>query len=306
MPFGELHHPNQNHLNTVLTSRRMLRVHHEVPDLAALRKEGFVADMHFHTAYSHDCKTPVKDIITHARKLGIWVAFTDHNRIGGVLEARKYKEAPVIPGIELCSKEGKEVLAYFRDDKALERFYDERIAPGLKEKNALRSSRTPYRMAELLRWLSVVQCLVVLPHPFAPQPRRSYGFFNRRKNLLPSVDAIEVFNANVTRRANLAAGGWMLGLSAGASGGSDGHQLKWLGRAVTVSGARTPREHLEAIRCGAVTIHGRELKPAERAFNYAQTTVRAKIEKGVKGGLRKAASFPRRAAALPGKALRQL
>lgn len=259
------------------------------------QERGFLADMHFHTEYSHDCKTPVGEIVREARKLNIFVAFTDHNVIGGVLKARKYKNAPVIPGIELCSKEGKEVIAYFWDDRELERFYTTRIAPGMKEKNALRSSRTPYQMCDLLRWLSVEPCITTLPHPFAPQPRRSYGFFNRRKRLLKNVDAIEILNTNITRRGNLGAAGWALSLDKGATGGSDGHRLKWLGRAVTVSTARSVKEHLLAIKEGAVEIYGLELKPGERALNYAQTTVRTKIEKGVKGGIQKGFSLPRRA-----------
>ncbi len=269
-----------------------MRLRTVLPDEARGR---FVADMHFHTAYSHDCRTPVKAIIEEARKKGLWVAFTDHNVIGGVLEARKFKDAPVIPGIELCSKEGKEVIAYFADDKKLEQFYNKRIAPGLKDKNALRSSRTPFRMSDLLDWLSHEPCLVVLPHPFAPQPRRSYGFFKRRQELLEHVHAIEGFNAMVTRKGNLTATGWAVSLGLGLSGGSDGHQLKWLGRVVTASDARTVHGHLDAIRRGEATITGLELTQRQRALNYAQTTVRNKVAKGVKGGLKKGVSLPGRA-----------
>lgn len=266
-----------------------------IPNLKKL-EEFFVADMHFHTAYSHDCTTPVKDIINLARKRGIHVAITDHNRIGGVLEARKFKDAPIIAGIEICSKEGKEVIAYFYDDKELEKFYDERLRPSLKEKNAMRSSRTPFSMQQLLTWLSEYECVRHLPHPFAPQPRRSYPYFNRKMNkwMLNKVDSIEVFNANVTRKGNLAALGWSVHLSKGGAGGSDGHDLKWLGHGITISKAASVKEHLDNIKSGAIEVQGVELKPKERVWNYATTTVKTKLSKGVSGGIKKGLSLPRK------------
>lgn len=275
----------------------MLRVDHEVPDLKALRKLGFVADMHFHTSYSHDCKTSVKDIVAKARKLGIWVAITDHNRIGGVLEARKYKNAPVIPGIELCSKEGKEVIAYFYKDTDLKRFYDTRIAPWLKDKNALRSSRTPFRIKDIMLWLEQERCVIHMPHPFAPHPRKAYPFFRRQRHkpLLKGFDSIEVLNCFEPCKHNLSALGWAVQLDKGVAGGSDGHMLNALGSSVTVSKARSVKQHLDNIKRGHVHIVGIELKPHQRALNYAKGTVATKFERGFTGGIKKAARFPKKA-----------
>lgn len=265
------------------------------PDLSALTRGGFVADMHFHTRHSHDCETPVTEIVRRARQLGIHVALTDHNVIGGVLEARRFKDAPVIPGIELCTREGKEVIAYFSDGGRLEEFFDRHVRPRLKEKNSLRSSRTPLRMEELLPLLRDEECLVHLPHPFGPHPRRSYNYFRRREHLLSCVDSIEIFNPNVVRRGNLCALGWAEQAGKGVGGGSDGHLLKWLGHAVTVSKASTPEEHLKLMAKGRVEVYGVEMKPHERALNYAATSVRTKLTRGVTGGIRKGLSFPRRA-----------
>lgn len=275
----------------------MVHLDFEIPNIPLLKDKGFVADMHFHTQYSHDCLTPVKVIIDKARKLGIWVAFTDHNQIGGVLEARKFKDAPVIPGIEICSKEGKEVIGYFYDDTQLEEFYNKYILPNLKDKNALRSTRTPYRMADILAWLEQYECVIHLPHPFAPQPRKSYPFFSRptRSHLLENVDSIEVFNPNVVRRGNLSSLGWAVQLRKGAAGGSDGHRIKWLGSVVTCSKAKTMHQHLDNIKKGEARIYGVELRPHERAINYAATTVRNKIRRGVRGGIKKGLSLPRKA-----------
>lgn len=262
-------------------------------------RRGFVADMHVHTAYSHDCDTPVKEIVALARKRGIWVALTDHNRIGGVLEARKYKDAPVIPGIELCSREGKEVIAYFWDDERLESFYERRIAPYLKEKNALRSSRTPLPLADIIDFLSAEECVIHLPHPFASQPRRIYSYLSRRSSLLAQVHSVEALNGMQTRRANLSSLGWAVSLGKGVAGGSDSHDLNVLGQVVTVSKATTVKEHLRLVANGRVEIIGTELKGRQRVWEYASTTVRTKLTRGVTDGIRKGLS-------LPGKASRRI
>ncbi|MBR9703401.1 PHP domain-containing protein, partial [Candidatus Woesearchaeota archaeon] len=92
------------------------------PDLARLQEKYFVADMHFHTKYSHDCNTPVKKIIALAKELDIYVAITDHNRIHGVIDAYKTAEGRkrIIPGIEVTTKEGKDILLWFYEFKDLE------------------------------------------------------------------------------------------------------------------------------------------------------------------------------------------
>ncbi len=274
----------------------MFTVDYSPPDLKALRSQGFVADMHFHTAHSHDCRTPVKDVVMKARRLGIHVAITDHNKIGGVLEALKYKDAPIIPSIEICTREGKEVIPYFYDARQLEEFYNKRLAPFLKEKNALRSNRMRIRMADLLDMLEDEECVIHLPHPFAPQPRRSYNYLSskRRADLLAKVDTIEAFNQTVTRRANLSALGWAVQLGKGIAGGSDGHLLRRMGCGVTVTHAASVEEHLVAIRKGEASVVGKELRPHERVID-AQVLVRNKISNGVAGGLKKGITFPARA-----------
>ncbi|RME31847.1 PHP domain-containing protein [Candidatus Woesearchaeota archaeon] len=245
-----------------------VKVDYTEPDLAVLKEEGFVADMHFHSEHSHDCQTPVKDIIKLARRRGIHVALTDHNKVSGVAESLKYKDAPIIPGVELCSREGKEVITYFADAQQLLDFYDRRVKPWLKNRNAgIRGSRTDIPMRSLIDMLAAEDCIVHLPHPFGPQPRRSYPFFTRktRRGFLKHVHSIEVFNAALTRRANLSALGWAVQLGKGIAGGSDGHTLSALGKGVTVSKATNISGHLKAIKAGTVHVAGQELKQRERA-----------------------------------------
>lgn len=272
----------------------MYAVDYARPDFAALKGK-FVADMHFHSEYSHDCSTPLVDIVKHVRKAGIAVAITDHNRIGGSLAASRFKDITVIPSIEICSREGKDVIPYFYDVGHLQEFYEKRLAPKLKEKNALRTSVTPFTLPELLQLLAEEQCVVSLPHPFAPGPRHSHKFFEQRHALAVQADAIEAFNATMTRRANLAALGWAVQLQRGVVGGSDGHQLKRLGSGVTAAHATTVEEFLDAIRDKRASVHGLELRPAQRVFDYANTSVKTKIKNGVAGGLKKGFAFPMKA-----------
>lgn len=262
-----------------------MKVDYEVPDIPVLAKRRFVADMHFHTSHSHDCQTRVKEIVTLARKLGIHVAFTDHNKVAGVAEALKYKEAPVIPGVEMCSVEGKEVVAYFHDARQLLDFYERRIRPWMRERNAgIRGSRTEIPFRTLIDMLSDEECVTYLPHPFGPQPRRSYQFLSRktRRDLLGRIDAIEVFNMALTRRSNLSALGWAVQLGKGIAGGSDGHHLKWLGCGVTASKATSVEEHLKAVKRARVHVVGRELQQHQRV-GIAQQVLNSKLRTSFQG-----------------------
>jgi hypothetical protein len=232
------------------------------------------------------------DIIKLARKLGIAVAITDHNQVGGALEAARFKDVTVIPAIEICTAEGKEVIPYFYDAGQLQEFYERRLAPFMKEKNALRSNRTSVGLKELLAMLDEEECIVSLPHPFAPQPRQSYRYLSRSHELVAQVDLIEAFNQMMTRRANLAALGWAVQLHRGVVGGSDGHTLKRLGGGVTVTQATTVAEHLDLLTKGETHIYGTELKAHQRMLSYASTTVRNKIQNGVATGFKKGLRLP--------------
>lgn len=258
-----------------------MKVLFEEPDLQQL--SGFVADMHFHSDHSHDCQTPVKEIVRLARQKGIHVALTDHNKVSGIAEALKYKDAPIIPGVEICSREGKEVIAYFFSARQLLDFYDRRIAPWMKNRNAgIRGSRTDIPMRSLIDMLAIEECVIHLPHPFAPQPRRSYAFFSgkRRRSFLEHAHSVEVFNSALTRRANLSALGWAVQLEKGIAGGSDGHTLEAMGAGVTVSQAQTVRGHLKAVAEGAVLVVGKEMKQHQRVA-YMKNVFTSKLRSGL-------------------------
>lgn len=265
----------------------------ELPEVSSL-KNRFVADMHYHTHHSYDCRTPVKKIVKQAEALGIAVAITDHNSIAGVLEAYELG-ATVIPGIEICTKEGKEAIAYFYSVRDLENFYNTHLLGFINKKNPLRSSKTGISMHYLLELLQKERCIIHLPHPFAPGPRGSYAFFMKYPELLSMVDSIEVFNEMMSRKTNLAALGWASQLRKGVAGGSDGHILPRLGKGLTVSRASSYQEHLDAIKDRRVEVFGTELKALQRVLTFARGTGRTKLQDGVLHGFRSGISFPKRA-----------
>lgn len=105
----------------------------EKPDLRSIKDSGKIcADMHFHTHYS-DSYTQTKDVIRLAAKSGVGVAITDHNQIGGVLDAVEMKsDVLVIPGMEVSTSDGPHILVYFYSWRDLKTFWDERIKDNIQ------------------------------------------------------------------------------------------------------------------------------------------------------------------------------
>jgi DNA polymerase III alpha subunit len=87
------------------------RIQFERPNLAELKKENTVVDLHFHSYYSDGFNT-VETIAKKAHELGIGIAITDHNEIRGAVEIDGYQDIFSIPGIEMTSREGTHVLIY--------------------------------------------------------------------------------------------------------------------------------------------------------------------------------------------------
>ncbi|MEA4977435.1 MAG: PHP domain-containing protein [Methanomassiliicoccaceae archaeon] len=98
------------------------------PDVALTVSSGKTcADMHFHTHYS-DSYTQTKDVVRLAVDRGVGVAITDHNQIGGVLDAMEMKsDAFIIPGMEVSTSDGPHILTYFYSWRDLKAFWDNHI-----------------------------------------------------------------------------------------------------------------------------------------------------------------------------------
>lgn len=195
-------------------------------------------DLHLHTLASRDCLTDPEEVLARARAAGLdRIAITDHDRIGAALEMARRHPERVVPGEEVRTEEGVDVIGlYLREE----------IPRG-----------TPAR--ETCRRIREQGGLVYLPHPYAPGKGGSGAL---AEELAPLSDVIETFNARIhrqelNRRARDLAE--RHGLPGGA--GSDAHSLGEVGRARVrlAPHENRPEALLEALRRG--TVEGTESPP---------------------------------------------
>jgi len=144
----------------------------------ALReRDWIVADLHLHTSWSHDCSTEVDELLDQAEAQGLGaIAVTDHNVLGGALEAverARGRPLVVIPGEEVKTADQGEVIGLF---------LREEIPRGLS-------------FAETVSAIRAQGGLVYLPHPFdrlhaVPSPATLHRH-------LAEIDVLEVYNARL-------------------------------------------------------------------------------------------------------------
>ena len=193
-----------------------------------------VADLHMHTSWSHDCSIDVDELLDHARAEGLGaIAVTDHNVLGGALEAAERargRDLIVIPGEEVKTDGQGEVIGLF---------LREEIPRGLS-------------FADTIAAIRDQGGLVYLPHPFdrmhaIPDPLTLHRH-------LAEVDVFEVYNARLlfegyndeaarfARKYNLVAGA-----------GSDAHVLPGVGTgALRMRRFEGPEEFLLSLRSAEV------------------------------------------------------
>ncbi len=166
-------------------------------------KEGRLRiDMHMHTQASFDCLSDPGKVIAAASARGVQrIAITDHNKLATASEMAKAFPDSVIPGEEVKTKEGIDVIG----------LYIEELIP----------KGTPAR--EVCRLVKDQGGLVYLPHPYA---RGKGGSGRYAEELAPLVDIIEVFNArlhpgHLNDRGEELADRW----SKPRGAGSDAHML---------------------------------------------------------------------------------
>ncbi len=169
----------------------------------------WTVEFHCHTYRSADSLVLPGALLAACRQRGIdRVAITDHNRLGGAQEAAGIDPARVILGEEIMTTQG-ELLAFF---------LREEIPAGL----------TPM---ECIRELRRQDAFISVSHPFDTTRHGSWRP-DDLEQILPLVDALEVFNARTLsdapnrRAADLAQRAHLLGTS-----GSDAHTTLELGRA---------------------------------------------------------------------------
>ncbi len=235
------------------------RVEFEKPDLPALTRQHTVVDMHFHSRYS-DGLNYVRSIARRAADFGIGIAMTDHNTIKGALRLEGFKDLLTFPGIEVTSREGAHLLVYFYDIQTLVRFYEKDIQPFLGRDVM---SSISLKMAEILARAREYHNLIIFPHPYCGvYTGICNAFFSKdqQARLMDMADGVEVINAGNMKKWNLQSTVLGFNLGKAMTGGSDGHNLFQMGRAVTVADAPSMNRHdfLDAVKQGKTHVMGKE------------------------------------------------
>lgn len=244
-------------------TERIVEMNHRVvfqtPDIEQLRQTSTIVDLHFHSHYSDGASSP-QAIVEKAEQLGIGIAITDHNSIDGALALDRQSAVLNIPGIEITSREGAHILLYFYTVRSLKQFFDADVQPFLGRD---RMSSIALSMEEIIRRARPYDALIIFPHPFSAMYT---GICNpmfsqeRQQELLASVDGVEVINAGNLTKWNMKCTVLGFNLNKAMTGGSDGHNLYQMGRAVTC--AVTPPDRiafLDAIKAQNNRIVGKEI-----------------------------------------------
>ncbi len=197
---------------------------------ASSRHSELLVDTHVHTRYS-DGLAGVPRIERFCSNRGLGVAVTDHNEIRGSTSVYERERVPVIPGIEVGTEEGVDLLVYFSTAERLEEFYKVAIEPFLRRRFM---SRSWVRTIDCLRTAKDMEAYVSLAHPFA-FGRKSLDYQHGRRGrpfvetVMQAVDAIELYNGGIHRQANLKAKKYALTAGKRLTVGSDSHRLGTIG-----------------------------------------------------------------------------
>jgi predicted metal-dependent phosphoesterase TrpH len=235
------------------------RIRFEKPNLDQIRKQHTSVDLHFHSLYS-DGQNSIPEIVVQAEELGIGIAITDHNQISGALEIDRYPDVLSIPGIEVTSCEGTHVLVYFYDSGDLQYFYESDIMPHM---GAEIMSSIGLPMKEIVCRARAYDSVIIFPHPFcAAYTGICNPYFQEQtlQELFDMVDGVEVINAGNLKRWNMRSALLGFNLNKAITGGSDGHFIGHMGKAVTYAECPPDRaSFLDAIRSGQNKVIGKEI-----------------------------------------------
>ena len=183
-------------------------------------------DMHTHTEYSPDSRTPVKTQAAAIKAAGLdVVCATDHNTIEGALRLREIADGfRVVIGEEVSTRDGDMIGLFL--EKAIPR--------------DLSAEETIARIHDQ-------GGLVSVPHPFS----RNRLFHIRRAALdrvWKDIDCIEIFNAREAfTQDNLRAAAFARERNIPGAVGSDAHRPREIGRAWVEVEEFTGREDFIAV-----------------------------------------------------------
>jgi len=232
----------------------------ERPRFRKLKRQGLTyVDMHYHTNNSMDTSTRVSFIVKRAKMIGCGVAITDHNNINGVLSLSK-KKVMVIPSIEITTSELIDIIPYFYSVNELKEFYNKNIKNYIRPNIGFNFNRVTWKFSEMIDKLQKYNCLIFIPHPFAPYPQSTEQFLLKdNKSLLKKIHGFEVLNGLMTKDRNQKALKVTKELKKAYIGGSDGHTLLQLGQVITVTENTDLEGFLDYVKHKQNIIIGEEL-----------------------------------------------
>ena len=241
----------------------MAKVVFRAPDIEGLAEADFIGmDLHYHTDRSLDSVARINNVIRRAKKMKIGLAMTDHNQTSGGIDFFKNKQkVPVIPAVELTSKEGTHTLLYFYTAKDC-RAWTKKILNPLKKKDPFRLPATTEELYESAQDYNAVICA---PHPYGPG---ATGVHKIRitKKMLKMINVVEGLNAYNLHSLNVKAVKWADRIKKPVTAGSDGHVVAELGQALTFCQAHNVHEFLDELKRGHCIAMGKENSIYEKAI----------------------------------------
>ena len=186
-------------------------------------------EFHCHSIYSKDSLARPQSLVAAARSKGLErLIITDHNSIGGALEAQKLAPDLVIVGEEVMTTKGELLVAFVKEE----------LPAGLEPMEAIRR-------------LKAQQAFISVSHPF-DQFRGGHWDLPDLLEIVPFVDAIETFNSRcMDMHPNLQAQDFARTHNLAGTVGSDAHTAREIGRAtLTLEEFSSADELRRVIRSG--------------------------------------------------------
>ena len=202
------------------------------PDHTVIADKFDLYDLHVHTTYSDGLSSP-KDVMRRARELGIGVAITDHNEIRGSIVCGEHSGGVrTIPGIELATCVGVDLLAYFTRMDDLERFYVKEIEG---HKSIDPSSFTDLTPSYLIDAVKEHGGLSYLAHPFGYLWKNWTTILNSlHEKTRNAINGIEGMNGALSGKRNKLALELAKHMNKPVIGGSDAHLSQRIGECLTM------------------------------------------------------------------------
>jgi len=187
-----------------------------------------IFDLHIHTKYSDGSVAP-KDVIEIAKEKKIGVAITDHNEIRGSVKGFELaNNINFLLGLEVGTKDGKEILFYFNNVEEIERFYKIEIEP-FKTKRMTRIDRKIDNFLDT----NYNYLFTTIPHPYGPFKKNIEYKKDLSQKIINFVDTIEIYNSTQKQSSNKKALKLSKKIKKFQTASSDAHIKEDIGKGLT-------------------------------------------------------------------------